>query len=61
MTPTHPDLSASLLPFSRRALVGSSLAAAALWRLGASPALGARQEAVLRPDDLAHLAARLRR
>jgi membrane-associated phospholipid phosphatase len=45
MTPIRPDPSALSLPFSRRALVGSSLAATALWRLGASPVLGARQEA----------------
>ena len=45
MASTDRDLPASLPSFSRRALVGSSLAAAAVWRLGASPALGARQEA----------------
>src|SRR5215212_5191120 len=44
MTPVDPALSASSLPFSRRALVGSSLAAATVWRLGTSPVLGARQE-----------------
>jgi membrane-associated phospholipid phosphatase len=45
MTPIRPDLSASLPSFSRRALVGSSLAAAALLRLGATPTLGVSQEA----------------
>ena len=45
MSATDPRLYASSRPFSRRALVGSSLAAAALWRLGAAPALGAQQEA----------------
>src|SRR5215217_2540666 len=44
MTLTDPVLSVSVQPFSRRTLVGSSLAAAVVWRLGASPALGARQE-----------------
>src|SRR6188474_2689757 len=44
MTLTDPALSVSSHPFSRRVLVGSSLAAAVAWRLGASPALGARQE-----------------
>ena len=61
MAPTDRDLSTSLPLFSRRALVGSSLAAAAVWRLGTSPALGARQEAASDPNDLAHLAARRRR
>jgi membrane-associated phospholipid phosphatase len=45
MHPIDLALSASSLPFSRRTLVGSSLAAAAVWRLGAAPALGAWQEA----------------
>jgi membrane-associated phospholipid phosphatase len=49
MAPSDHDLSASLPSFSRRALVGSSLAAAAVWRLGTSPALGARQEAASDP------------
>src|ERR687897_177910 len=44
MTPIRPELSASLASFTRRALVGSSLAAAAAVRLGTSPAIGARQE-----------------
>ena len=45
MAPTDRELSASLPSFTRRALVGSGLAAAAILRLGTSPALGARQEA----------------
>jgi membrane-associated phospholipid phosphatase len=49
MTPTEPFLSASLLSVSRRALVGSSLTAAAMWRLGASRVLGARQEGASDP------------
>jgi membrane-associated phospholipid phosphatase len=49
MTSIRPDLAASLLPFSRRTLVGSGLAAAALVRLGAPPALGARQESAADP------------
>src|SRR5829696_6485348 len=44
MTLTDPALSVSSHLFSRRALVGSSLAAVAVWRLGAQPALGARQD-----------------
>jgi hypothetical protein len=44
MTLTDPALSVSSHPFSRRTLVGSSLAAAVAWRLGASPTLGARQD-----------------
>lgn len=44
MIPISPRSSASSRPFSRRALVGSSLAATAVWRLGALPALGARQD-----------------
>jgi membrane-associated phospholipid phosphatase len=49
MTPGGSAQIASLLPFSRRALVGSSLAAAAVWRVGAVPALGAWQEALSDP------------
>jgi membrane-associated phospholipid phosphatase len=49
MTLIDPALSASSHPFSRRALVGSSLAAAAVWRLGAPPALGAWQDAAADP------------
>jgi membrane-associated phospholipid phosphatase len=49
MTSVRPDLSASLLPFTRRTLVGSGLATAALVGLGAPPALGARQEASADP------------
>src|SRR3712207_2436101 len=49
MTSIRSDLAASLLPFSRRTLVGSGLATAALLRLGASPALGARQETASDP------------
>jgi membrane-associated phospholipid phosphatase len=49
MTPNRPHLSASLASFSRRALVGSSLAAAAVSRLGTSPVLGARQEGASDP------------
>jgi membrane-associated phospholipid phosphatase len=49
MTLMDPALSASTRPFSRRALVGSSLAAAAVWRLGASSALGARQDVAADP------------
>ena len=45
MASTDPHRPASLRSFSRRGLVGSSLAAAAVWRLGAAPALGAWQEA----------------
>ncbi len=45
MSATNPRRYASSHAFSRRALVGSSLAAAAMWRLGAAPALGAQQEA----------------
>src|SRR3954467_10654280 len=44
MTLTNPVLSASSHPFSRRALVGSSLATAVVWRLGALPTLAARQD-----------------
>ena len=44
MTLTDPILSASSHPFSRRAFVGSSLATAVVWRLGASPTLAARQD-----------------
>ena len=39
MAPTDRELSASLPSFTRRALVGSGLAAAAILRLGTSPAL----------------------
>ena len=49
MAPTDRDLFASLPSFSRRALVGSGLAAAAILRLGTSPALGARQEGASDP------------
>jgi membrane-associated phospholipid phosphatase len=49
MTSTDRDLSASFPSLSRRALVGSSLAATALWHLGTSPVLGAQQEAVSDP------------
>jgi membrane-associated phospholipid phosphatase len=49
MAPTDRDLSASLPSFSRRALVGSGLAAAAVLRLGTSPALSARQEGASDP------------
>jgi membrane-associated phospholipid phosphatase len=49
MTSIRPDLAASLLPFSRRTLVGSGLATAALLRLGAPPALGVRQETAADP------------
>src|SRR5215207_7296850 len=45
MTPFDFHLSMSLPSLSRRTLVGSSLAAAAVWRLGAPPVLGAWQEA----------------
>jgi membrane-associated phospholipid phosphatase len=45
MTPIDRGLSASPRLLSRRVLVGSSVAATALWYLGAAPALGARQEA----------------
>jgi hypothetical protein len=45
MTPTDRGLSTSPRLLSRRVLVGSSVAATALWHLGAAPALGARQEA----------------
>jgi hypothetical protein len=45
LPPSDRGLSASSLPLSRRVLVGSGLAATAVWRLGAAPALGARQEA----------------
>jgi membrane-associated phospholipid phosphatase len=44
MPPTSPQPLPSPLPFSRRVLVGSGLAAAAAWRLGASPALAVRQD-----------------
>jgi hypothetical protein len=44
MTLPTRDLSASFPSLSRRALVGSGLAATALWRLDVPPALGARQE-----------------
>jgi membrane-associated phospholipid phosphatase len=44
MTLIDSGLSVSARPFSRRALVGSSLAAAAVWSLGASPTLAARQD-----------------
>jgi membrane-associated phospholipid phosphatase len=50
MTLTDPALSASSRPFSRRALVGSGLAAAAVWRLGSSPTLAARQEDAAEPS-----------
>jgi membrane-associated phospholipid phosphatase len=49
MPPIDPALSASSLPFSRRALVGSGLAAAAVWRLGGASARAARQEASADP------------
>src|SRR5215207_4333910 len=45
MTPAGSAQIATLLPLSRRTLVGSSLATAAVWRVGAAPALGAWQEA----------------
>ena len=45
MVPIDRDLSVPLPAFSRRALVGSGLAATALWRLGTPPVLGAHQEA----------------
>lgn len=45
MSTTDPRGYASSRSSSRRALVGSSLAAAALWRLGAAPALGSQREA----------------
>ena len=45
MTLTNSRQPASLRSFSRRGLVGSGLAAAAVLRLGSSPVLGARQEA----------------
>ena len=45
MTPIDRGLSVSPRLLSRRVLVGSSVAATALWHLGATPALGARQEA----------------
>jgi hypothetical protein len=44
MTLTDSALSAASRPFSRRDLIGSSLAAAAAWPLGGSSALGAWQE-----------------
>jgi membrane-associated phospholipid phosphatase len=49
MASTGPQLSVSSRPFSRRVLVGSSLATAAVWRLGAAPTLGARQEGAADP------------
>ncbi len=45
----NPYLYPSLLPVSRRTLLGSSLAAAAVWRLGAGPARAARQEGASDP------------
>src|SRR5215207_2675004 len=49
MTSTDFQQSALLHSWSRRALVGSSLAAATVWRLGTSPVLGARQEGASDP------------
>src|SRR3954452_20982932 len=45
MTLTDFQQSASVHSWSRRGLVGSSLAAAVVWRLGAAPARAAWQEA----------------
>jgi membrane-associated phospholipid phosphatase len=49
MTAIRPDLAAASCPFSRRTLAGFGLATAALLRLGAVPALGARQETAADP------------
>src|SRR5215212_11272230 len=50
MTQSDPVPSVSSHPISRRVLVGSSLAAAVALRLGASPALGARQDNSAEPS-----------
>jgi membrane-associated phospholipid phosphatase len=49
MPSTCPEPDASSLHLSRRALVGTGLATAALWRLGTAPALAARQDAISDP------------
>src|SRR5215212_437431 len=49
MTSTDSQQLASLRSFSRRGLVGSGLAAAAVWRFGTLNVLGARQEGASDP------------
>src|SRR5262245_36034311 len=49
MPSTYPDPYAPSLLLSRRALVGSGLATAAVWHLGTLPALAVQQDAAADP------------